>query len=540
MFKGDPLLRGEGEKIDYTPEMLQEYIRCSEDVIYFAEKYFHVTSIDDGRKKIKLWDFQKRILKAFVNPPDNKRHVCLLSSRQIGKTTVSRIFIIHYILFNADKNVALLADKEKTALKILREIKSSFKELPLWLQQGILSDGWNALSLRFENGTMITASSTASTAMRGEAISLLYLDEFAFVPRNIADDFMASVYPTIASGKTAKIIAVSTPNGLNHFYNLWRQSVRNENNFKAIKVRWDEIPGRDEQWKESVIRDIGPVRWAQEFSAKFIGSSNTLIDGDLLERIEVIDPIGVKWNGLFLIYEYPEKGAMYILGVDTAKGTARDYSVIQVLKITDEFDIKQVATYRNNTISPYDFSQICIEISQYYNEAYLMVENNDIGSSVADTIWYTFEYDKILNCDPKGIGVRATKKSKLAANMLIKRYLENGWLQICDKTTLLEISKYEEISPDVFSAKHGENDDTVTSLLWGLYFLTTVFYDGKSNDVKKIDPKFRLDGKSEEEEAPIIIFDDQGGLNLNDDQINFDEDYNRKTIQSEDDMPLLF
>ena len=540
MFQGDPNIRGEGEKIDYTPEMMQEYIRCSEDLIYFAEKYFHITSIDEGRQKIKLWDFQKRILKAFVEPPDGKRHICLLSSRQIGKTTVSRIFIIHYILFNADKNVALLADREKTALKILRELKSAYKELPIWLQQGILSDGWNALSLRLENGTNVTASSTASTAMRGEAISLLYLDEFAFVPRNIADDFMASVYPTIASGKTAKIIAVSTPNGLNHFYNLWRQSVRGENNFKAVKVRWDEIPGRDEAWKESVIKDIGIIRWNAEFAAKFIGSSNTLIDGDLLERIEVKDPIDVKWNGLFMIYEHPRKDATYILGVDTAKGTARDYSVIQVLRVDSEVDIEQVAVYRCNTISPFDYAQVCIQVSEYYNGAYLMVESNGVGQSTCDTIWYTYEYDKILNCDAKGLGILATRKTKLAGNMLLKRYIENGWLKINDKNTLLEISKYEEVSIDIFSAKNGENDDAVMALMWAVYFLTTTFYDGKTNDVKKIDPKFRLDGTDYEEDAPVIVFDDQGGVNFHQDQVNFDEDYNRRNNSSDEDLPILF
>lgn len=547
MYLGDPNIRCAGEKINYTQEMMNEYIKCSEDIVYFAEKYFFITNIDTGRHKIKLWPFQKRILKAFINPPDNKRHICLLSSRQIGKTTISRIFIIHYILFNPDKNVAILADREKTALKILREIKEAYKELPLWIQQGVIPpDGWNALSIKLENGTNVVASSTASTAVRGEAISLLYLDEFAFVPKNTADEFMASVYPTISSGKTSKIIIVSTPNGLNHFYHIYRNAIRNENNFKAIKIRWDEIPGRDEAWKDSVIRDIGIQKWQQEFGAKFLGSSNTLIDGDLLERVEIKQPIDMKWNGLMLIYEHPKPDGFYILGIDTSKGTGRDYSVVQVLKIESEFDIKQVAMYRCNKIMPYDFAQICIEISKYYNEAYMMIENNDIGASCADVIWYTFEYDKILNCDPKGIGVRATRKSKLAGNMLLKRYMENGWLEISDTQTLNELSRYEEVTPDVFSAKHGETDDCVMSLLWGLYFLTTTFYDGKTNDVKTIDPKFKMDAPNHDEDRPIMIFDENGGDDIEKQFIEFDENYQKEQRQargdtaSEDDMPVVF
>lgn len=279
-------------------------------------------------------------------------------------------------------------------------------------------------------------------------------------------------------------------------------------------------------------------------NCKFLGSSNTLIDGEVLERTAVIDPIEYKLGGTLLIYEKPQEGAMYIIGVDTSKGTARDFSVIQVLKIIDEMDIHQVAMYRCNTISPNDFAQVCIEVSTYYNEAYMMVENNDIGASVADVIWFTYEYDKILNCDPKGIGIRSTRKTKLAANMLMKRYLENGWLTLNDKQTLLELSRFEEISPDVFGAKIGDHDDCVAALLWALYFISTTFFDGRDNSVKVIDPKFRLDSGSIEDEGPPVIFDNQGGANLEeygDFDDAFDENYGkRQKNNSEDDMPLLF
>jgi len=271
MYQNDINLRSSGEKIEYTPELLKEYLRCKEDIIYFAENYFHITTIDKGRILPKLWDFQKKCLKVYTDPnaglPEsraNKRHVSFLAARQIGKTTISKIYLLHYVLFNADKNVAILANKESTALKILREVKESYKELPLWLQQGIVSSGWNKKSIQLENGSMIVASSTASSSVRGESVSLLYLDEFAFVPPNIADKFMRSVYSTISSGKTSKIIIVSTPNGMNHFYHIYRGAIRDENQYRPIKVNWWEVPGRDKKFKEDFIADNGMVAWNQE------------------------------------------------------------------------------------------------------------------------------------------------------------------------------------------------------------------------------------------------------------------------------------
>ena len=507
MYQGDPTLRGAGEKIEYTPELMREYIRCKEDIIYFAEKYFKIITIDDGEITIKLWDFQKKLLKAFVDPSP-KRHAIVLASRQVGKSTISTIFVLWYALFNEDKTIAILANKEKTSKEILRRIKFAYQNLPLWLQQGIADAGWNQNSISLENGVRLLSASTSSSAIRGESISLLYLDEFAFVPQNIADDFMASVYPTISSGKTSKIILLSTPNGINHFYDIWKNAIHGENNFKPIRVKWDEVPGKTHEWKEEVINDIGLVKWRAEYECKFLGSTSTLIDPELLERLKSKQPLELKLGNLLQVFEYPKEGVMYILGVDAAKGTGLDYSVIQVLKITNEHDVSQVAVYRYNMIEPYNFAQVCIETSKFYNNAYMMIENNGEGGQVADAIWYNFEYDYILNCDKKGIGIRSTKKSKLAANLLLKRYLEHGWLDIIHKDTIAELSKYEETGPNVFKASRYDHDDCVTSLLWGLYFLTTTFFDGKNMDVHKIDDKFKIDSETESDIPVTMIVDD--------------------------------
>jgi len=510
MYNGDPTLRGPGEKVAMPPKLLAEYIKCKEDVMYFAEKYFYIIDVDKGRMRIPLRYYQKKILKAFIKPTKKRKHVIMLSARQSGKTTIAALYILHYALFNRDKTIAILANKEKTAHEILLRIKTAFQELPLWLQQGIEEQygGWAKGSIGFENHVRIISGSTAGSAMRTYSINLLYLDEFAFVPQNIADNFMRSVYPTISSGKTTKIIIVSTPNGLNQFYHIWRAAVRNENNFMPIKINWDEIPGRDAKWKQEQINDFGPQAFAQEYACKFLGSTNTLIDSDLLERMQMKDPKTLKLGSFLTIYEEPKEGEMYMLGVDSAKGTGKDYSVIQVLKISSENDIEQVAVYRNNLIEPHDFAQIVISVSKYYNDCYMMVENNDVGGTVAESIWFEFEYDKIILCDKKGIGIRSTRKSKLAANILLKRYIENGWLEIIDRNTIYELSRYEEVTPNVFKAPRGGNDDCVMALIWGLYFVSTVHFDGKNTNIKKIDKKFLIDESKQEDDAPVMFFDD--------------------------------
>ncbi len=512
MFSGIASLRGAGERVNMTQHELNEYIKCSEDILYFAENYYYIQTIDDGRVKIPLWDFQKKLLKVLLDPGD-KRHVIVLSARQMSKTTVASIFLLHYALFNKDSNVAILANNERTAREILSRIQMAYQNLPLWLQQGIVDGGWNKSTLQLENGVKIIASSTSSNSIRGMTINVAFLDEVAFVQDYVWDDFYNSVLPAISAGKTSKIIMVSTPKGMNHFYTLYKDAVENRNNYKAVKIPWYERPDRDEEWKKSTLRDAGPIRFAQEFDCKFLGSSNTLIEGDMLERIDTIAPIEIKYNGAMLIYEQPEPGAFYIMGVDSAKGGGADYSVVQVLKINHENDVDQVAVYRCNTLPTDEFSQVCIGISNYYNNAYMMVENNDVGAIVAETIWYEYECDRIVNCDPKGLGIRSTRKTKLAGNLLLKKYIENGWLQINDSRTLYELSRYEEVTPNVFhAAGTNDNDDCVTSMIWAVYYLITQFYDRMGNNInkKEIDRKYNVNYDSgEDNSTPIFMSSDE-------------------------------
>jgi hypothetical protein len=515
MYNKNPSLRSEGEAIEMTPEMIQEWIRCKEDIYYFAEKYYYLNTIDHGRILMKLRDYQYRLLNTINDKSDPaKRHTLVLSGRQSGKTEVSMLYMLHYILFNETKTVAILANNEKTASDILRKIKDSYESLPIWLQQGIKEAGWAQQKIQLENGCMVISGSTSSNGIRGRTISLLFLDEFAFVAPNVADEFIASVYPTIASGETSEIIMVSTPNGLNHFYNFWVNAQKSVddggNSFKPVKVNWDEVPKRDGDWKKQTIANVGLIKWNQEYECRFLGSAPTLVDPDKLEELgekSIIDPKMLKYNGGLLIYEEPTDDDFYIMGVDSASGNGGDYSVIQILKIKDEYSIEQVAMFRSNTMSYAKFAEACIGISEYYNGAFMMVENNDIGAQVCSMIWDDFEYDLIVNTDKKGIGTRSTKKSKLDANMITKRYIENDWLIIRDAETLKEFAQYEEVTPNVFKGPRSGHDDCVTAMLWSIYFVTTPYFDGKDFNVKSIDKKFILKKKLEEDDAPIVMFD---------------------------------
>lgn len=501
MYLGNKNLRGEGEQVLMSEWEIQEYIKCKNDIIYFAENYYYIQTIDDGKVKMKLWDYQKQLLKAFDTPPNNKRHVVVCASRQCGKTESTRVFLIHYLLFKKDSNIAILANSEKTAKEILARIKMSYQLLPLWLQKGVKEGGWNNLTIELENGVRILASSTSSNSIVGFTINLLYIDEVSKIADHVFDEFYASVLPTISSGKSSKIIMTSSPKGLNSFYTIYKGAVKNENNFYPVKLPWDVRPDRDAEWLENMKKDMPYQKFCQEFLCKFIGSSNTLIDGDVLEDIELKNPIDYKYGMLMSIYEYPLQKCNYVLGVDSSRGGGGDYSVIQVLKINSEKDIEQVAVYRNNKIDPESLGGICVEISQYYNNASIMVENNDMGSMVCKVIFYDLECEQLISTDPKGLGTRANRKTKLEGNLLLKKYLENGWLKVVDYNTLNELSRYEEISPNVFHANTQDgSDDHVTSLLWGLYYLTSEFYDSETNTRSEYKEK-----KYSEEDRPTFM-----------------------------------
>lgn len=492
-----PNLKKPGVLIEYEPWQLEEIAKCAIDIEYFCTKYVYINDADLGKTLFTIRPYQKRMLQAYVN----NRFSVTMCPRQGGKSMVAGVFILHHMLFNADKTSAIIANKASIAKEIFAKVKMAYNELPYWLQMGVME--WHKSSMLLENGSHCFASATSADGIRGVMVNgILFLDEFAIIRRNIAEAFFESVYPTISASTEAKIIIASTPMGMNHFHVLWRKAINSKNDFIATEVFWNEIPGRDEDFKKNTIKNIGIKKWNQEFECKFIGSSSTLIKARILENLDAEEPIQVAKDGKLKIWKFPlvkkmeeekviTEGNQYVCGVDTAKGTGNDYSVVQVLDITT-FPFKQVAKYRSNEINTRAFGEIVVEIATKYNNAYIMVENNDIGQAVVDYIWHEAEYENLVNYSPmkkRDIGIRSTKNTKSLANDLLQLFMEDGKIEIIDSDTIYEMSKYVESQtfPGKFSAEEGENDDCVTSLLWGLFILKTNYIDNEDIKDEKID-----------------------------------------------------
>jgi len=420
-------------------------------------------------------------------------------------TTVTTIYILWYALFNSDKRIFLLANKEKTAWEIMQRIQDAYKRLPLWLQQGVDEKAKGHFYL--ENGTKINAETTSPQSISGQSVSLLYIDELSKVPPHVAEDFMTATYPVIASGDTSKIIITSTPLGCgNVFHEIWTRAEQNKNKFRSIHIKWWEC--YDKKFREETINDIGLVRWSQEFACKFLGSQDTIIDSDVLEMIKPIDPVGMKYGSLLKIFEYPISGEFYVLGVDVAGGIGKDYSTVQVLRVIDANDVNQVATYASNKIPPKEFAYIVNAISEYYEDAKMMVESNGFGEDLCSVLWNELENENLINFHNIKLGIRAGGKSKMIAVLNMKRYIENHWLVVNDVDTLQELGTFIERNKGKFEASGDKlHDDLVSALYWALYYLTTEQFrddfgvDDDEEEGRRINDKYRLKRESDEDDA---------------------------------------
>ena len=469
-YNGNPLLKKARRKIEWTPEMVEEYIKCAQDPIYFAEKYIQIVHVDHGLIPIKLYDYQKEI----VTKLTNNRRVTVVTSRQAGKTTTAAAIILHYILFNDHKTVALLANKGDAAREILDRIKLSYESLPGWLQQGVVE--WNKGSIELENGCKVIAAATSSSAIRGKSISLLYIDEAAFVEN--WDEFFASVFPTISSGETTKILFTSTPNGLNHFYKTCMGAKEGTNGYQYVEVPWQKVPGRDEKWRQETLAamDFDHEKFAQEFECAWLGSSGTLISGAVLKSLVVKAPLASK-AGLAQ-YFLPEEEHKYVLVADVSRGKGLDYSAFQIIDVT-KMPYNQVAVYRSNLVTPVDYAVEIHRIAKLYNDATILVEINDIGGQVADTLYFDYDSENLIyteNAGAKGKrisggfnksadrGVRTTKTVKSIGCSLLKLLVEQYQLIIHDHDTIQELSTFSKKNSS-YEAEPGCHDDLVMCLV---------------------------------------------------------------------------
>jgi len=515
-YRDNPLLKRAGIQLSYTQEQIDEYIRCSRDPIYFA-KYIKIITLDDGLVPFKMYDFQKDMIQTF----HNNRFVITKCPRQVGKTTTTVSYLLWTILFQDSQNVAILANKGNTARDILGKLQLAYENLPMWLQQGVIT--WNKGFIELENGSKITASSTSSSAARSGSFNIVFLDEFAFVPSNIAYEFFTSVYPVITAGTKTKIIIVSTPNGMNLFYKIWTDAINKRNNYVPFEIHWSQLPGRDDKWKEETIRNTSERQFEQEFETMFLGSSNTLIAGKKLQQLVYQNPIAD--HDETLIYEHPIKGDddklkdhLYVITVDVSEGRNLDSSAFSVFDISTT-PYRQVARYKNPGISPMVFPTHIYNAARYYNDAYILVEINN-NPQVADVIHQDFEYENLFkiftgNKKPQqlsagfGRGVQMGLKMSPAVKRIgcsnLKTLIENDKLIIQDFDTISELTTFVA-NKTSFAAEEDSNDDLVMTLVIFAWLATQKYFkEIVSHDVRKqiqIETMNQLD--DENLPAPII------------------------------------
>ena len=492
VYLGNPNLKKANTPIEFTEENVIEFMRCKEDPVYFAKKYIKIVSLDEGLVPFNLYPFQEKLVRNFH---ENRFNICKMP-RQTGKSTTVVSYLLHYAVFNDNVNIGILANKAKIAMDLLGRLQTAYENLPRWMQQGIIA--WNKGSLELENGSKILAASTSASAVRGMSFNILFLDEFAFVPNHVADDFFASVYPTISSGTNTKVIIVSTPRGMNHFYRMWHDSEKGKNEYVPTDVHWSEVPGRDEVWKEQTISNTSEQQFKVEFECEFLGSVNTLINPAVLRNMVYDNPI-TKNAGLD-IYERPEKEHNYIVTVDVARGLGNDYSAFIVFDVT-QFPYKVVAKYRNNEIKPMLFPNVILDVAKGYNNAYLLVEVNDIGDQVASILQYDLEYENLLMASMRGragqivgqgfsgkktqLGVRTTAAVKKLGCSNLKTMIEDNKLLTCDYEIISELTTFAQ-KHNSFEAEEGCNDDLAMCLVIFAWLVAQEYFkEMTDNDIRK-------------------------------------------------------
>ena len=514
VYLGNPNLKKANVATNFTPEQVQEFIKCSQDPVHFIRTHIRIVSLDKGLIPFDLYDFQEGMVQKFH---DDRFNIAKLP-RQSGKSTVVTSYLLWYVLFNDNVNVAILANKAATAREMLGRLQLSYENLPKWMQQGIV--GWNKGSLELENGSKILAASTSASAVRGMSFNVIFLDEFAFIPNHIADQFFSSVYPTISSGKSTKVIIISTPHGMNMFYKLWHDAERGKNEYTTTEVHWSQVPGRDADWKEQTIANTSEEQFRVEFECEFLGSVDTLISASKLRTMTYEDPITSN-KGLD-VYIKPEKEHQYTITVDVARGVTKDYSAFCVIDTTT-IPYQLVAKYRNNTIKPLLFPNIIHEVACAYNHAYILVEINDIGAQIGDILQFDLEYDNLLMSAMRGragqvigqgfsgtkvqLGVKMSTTVKKTGCSNLKQLLEDDKLLLNDYQIISELTTFIQ-KGQAWEAEEGCNDDLAMCLVIFSWLATSDYFkELHDNDVRARMYKEQREG-IEQDMAPFGFVDD--------------------------------
>ena len=534
-YHGNPNLKPLAYQHDFSEEEIKEYVKCKEDPVYFIENYVKIITLDKGLQPFKLYDCQKEKVDVIMN----NRRVVLMEGRQQGKTVTSAACILHYTVFEEDKTVAIMANKASAAREVLNRYQIMYENLPLWMQQGVRV--WNKGDVELENNSKVLTAATTAAAIRGKSVNWLYIDEAAIIPNNIADEFFTSVYPTISAGETTKILLTSTPLGYNHFWKFWNESVEGVNGFENMFIPYYEIPGRDEKWLEQQKQLLGDVKFNQEVMCEFLGSTNTLINAQTIARLSTKDPLYSKSN--LDIYEEPQEGHYYAITVDTARGIGGDYSAFIVADIT-KMPYKVVAKYRDNNIAPMLFPDVIGKVARDFNDAFVLVEVNDIGQQVVEILHQELEYENILSTVTEKqrqfispgfgkstkLGVNTSKAVKRQGCFTFKSLLEEQKLLVFDEHIIHEISTFIE-KGNTYQADEGYHDDLVMCMVLFGWLSSQAFfkdmtdintreglYKQQSADIEhNLTPFIRNDGQEPEAEViggDLWLLDDDYKKNL--------------------------
>jgi len=536
-YLGNKNLKAAGTDVEFTKEQVEEYLKCAKDPVHFIKEYVRIVSLDEGLVPFSMYDFQEDMVRKI----HDNRFVIAKLPRQTGKSTTVISYLLHYILFTQDVNVAILANKLATARELLHRLKLAYEYLPTWMQQGIVE--WNKGSIVLENGSKILASATSSSAVRGGSFNMIFLDEFAFVPQGVAEEFFSSVYPTITSGQSTKVLIISTPKGLNMFYRFWNDAINDRNDYVPIEVHWSAVPGRDAKWKEQTIANTSEEQFRGEFECDFIGSAATLVSSSKLKCLTYNEPLVQNDEGLS-IYEKPKEGRVYVTTVDTSRGQGKDYSAFVIVDVTD-MPYKVVAVYRNNTVSPMLYPTVVHSLCRQYNDAYCLVEINDIGGQVADILHSELEYQNIITVLVKGrkgqiaswggfgggaqMGIRTTTVTKRVGCSVLKSLIEEDKIFINDTNIMQELFSFIA-KRNSYQAEEGHHDDLVMCLVL-LGWLTTQsmfneFIEGSFREnlyedkIKELEEEMTPFGFLDDGFTDTSFVDDEGDRWYTDDKSN--------------------
>lgn len=532
-YLGNANLKSAGVNINFSPEQIEEYMKCANDPLYFISNYVKIVSLDKGLVPFEPYDFQEEMIESV----HKNRFVIMKCPRQSGKSTTMVSYLLHYILFNQNMSVAILANKLSTARELLGRLKLAYEYLPMWLQQGVVE--WNKGSIVLENGSKALAAATSSSAVRGGSYNCIMLDEFAYVPQNVAEEFFSSVYPTITSGKDTKVIIVSTPKGLNMFYRLWVNATKKpgeegKNEYFALDVHWRDVPGRDEEWKKQTIANTSVEQFRTEFETEFLGSMHTLVAPEKLKCLVYRTPEYLNNEGL-RIYQRPIPDHKYIMVVDTARGQGQDYHAFSVVDVSC-IPYRVVATFRNNILAPMLYPNAIYPIARQYNNAYTLVEINDIGGQVADILHDELEYDNIIYVSMQGRkgqvvnggfgakgssinGVKTSTAVKRIGCSILKNLIEDTKLIVEDFNTVDELTTFVA-KGDSFEAEDNHHDDLAMTLVLFSWLTTQSYFksitgsdirkDLYEEQIKNLEEEMTPFGFVDDGDAPNAIVDNRG------------------------------